>query len=286
MKKTKQTGKFCFLTMILLFSMRITVYGSGAAAPNAGGNTELVIFAASSMTETLEQIADLYKKTAPDVKLTFNFDSSGTLKTQIEEGAECDIFISAGQIQMDQLDITVGPQVNTKRLDAVLQGTRTNLLENEVTLCLPENNPAGIRSFADLAKKIVNENILLAMGNSDVPVGQYTQKILTFYKLDEQALARNGKISYGTNVKEVTTQIKEASVSCGVVYQTDAYSAGLDIVDYATTDMCGQISYPAAVLKASRNPGAAKAFMDYLKSSGAMAVFEKAGFTAARGQKQ
>jgi len=268
--------------MVLLLAMRVTAYASGNDPSKAGENTELVVFAAASMTETLEQIAALYKKIVPDIKLTFNFDSSGTLKTQIEEGAECDIFISAGQLQMDQLDSTVGPLVNTKRLDAVLQGTRTDLLENKVTLCVPENNPAGIRSFADLAKRIVNENILLAMGNSDVPVGQYTQRILAFYKLDEQALARGGRITYGTNVKEVTTQIREASVSCGVVYQTDAYSAGLKIVDYATGYMCGQIIYPAAVLKASRNSGAAMAFMDYLKSNEAMAVFQKVGFTAAR----
>jgi len=282
MKEVKLMKNFYFLTMVLLLAMNITAYGSGAAASTGGEPAELVVFAAASMTETLEQIAVLYKKTAPDVKLTFNFDSSGTLKTQIEEGAECDIFISAGQLQMDQLDSTVGPPVNAKRLDAVLQGTRTDLLENKVTLCVPENNPAGIGSFADLAKKLTSEDILLAMGNSDVPVGQYTQRILTFYNLDEQALAHNGRITYGTNVKEVTTQIKESSVSCGVVYQTDAYSAGLKIVDYATTDMCGQIIYPAPVLKASRNPGAAKAFLDYLTSSEAMAVFQKAGFTAVR----
>jgi molybdate transport system substrate-binding protein len=240
-----------------------------------------VVFAAASMTETLEQITELYKKAVPKVKLTFNFDSSGTLKTQIQEGAVCDVFISAGQRQMDQLDITANPSVNTEKLDFVQQGTRIDFLENRVTLCVPEGNPANVRSFPDFADKIVHENILFAMGNSDVPVGQYTQRIFAFYKLDEETLARGGKITYGSNVKEVTTQIKEASVSCGVVYCTDAYSAGLEIVDFATAEMCGQVVYPAAVMKASKNQEAAKLFMDYLKTNEAMGVFEKVGFAAA-----
>jgi len=241
-------------------------------------SAELVVFAAASMTETMEQIAGLYKKKAPNVKLTYNFDSSGTLKTQIQEGAECDVFISAGQRQMDQLDITANASVNTEGLDFVLQGTRINFLENRVTLCVPKGNPAGIKSFADLADKLANSNILLAMGNSDVPVGQYTQRILKFFKLDEKALANSGKITYGTNVKEVTTQITASSVSCGVVYCTDAYSAGLEIVDYASVEMCGQVIYPAAIIKTGKNSGAAAAFLEYLQTDEALAVFEKAGF--------
>jgi molybdate transport system substrate-binding protein len=119
------------------------------------------------------------------------------------------------------------------------------------------------------------------MGNSDVPVGQYTQRILKFFKLDEKALANNGKITYGSNVKEVTTQIAASSVSCGVVYSTDAFSTGLDIVDYATVEMCGQVIYPAAVMKTGKNPDAASAFLEYLKTDEAFAVFEKVGFAAA-----
>ena len=214
---------------------------------------ELIVFAAASMTETMNQIAELYKAKAPNVTLTYNFDSSGTLKTQIQEGAECDLFISAGQKQMNQLDITADPEVNTDKLDFVLEGTRINLLENRVTLCVPEGNPKDIKSFDDLADKLKEGSVLMAMGNSDVPVGQYTQKILAFYGLDEEKLAKDGVITYGTNVKEVTTQVTEASVDCGVVYCTDAFSAGLTPVDYATKEMCGQVIYPAAVLNISGN---------------------------------
>lgn len=247
------------------------------AAPDADP-VELIVFAAASMTETLNQIAEMYKAVAPNVTLTYNFDSSGTLKTQIQEGAECDLFISAGQKQMNQLDITANPEVNTDKLDFVLEGTRINLLENRVTLCVPEGNPKDIKSFDDLADKLKAGSVLMAMGNSDVPVGQYTQKILAFYGLDEGKLAKGGVITYGTNVKEVTTQVTEASVDCGVVYCTDAFSAGLTPVDYATKEMCGQVIYPAAVLNISRNQEAAKEFLAYLQTEDAMKVFEAVGF--------
>ena len=241
---------------------------------------ELIVFAAASMTETMNQIAELYKAKAPNVTLTYNFDSSGTLKTQIQEGAECDLFISAGQKQMNQLDITADPEVNTDKLDFVLEGTRINLLENRVTLCVPEGNPKDIKSFDDLADKLKEGSVLMAMGNSDVPVGQYTQKILAFYGLDEEKLAKDGVITYGTNVKEVTTQVTEASVDCGVVYCTDAFSAGLTPVDYATKEMCGQVIYPAAVLNISGNQEAAKEFLAYLQTDEAMKVFEAVGFAS------
>lgn len=241
---------------------------------------ELIVFAAASMTETMNQIAEMYKTVAPNVTLTYNFDSSGTLKTQIQEGAECDLFISAGQKQMNQLDITADPEVNTDKLDFVLEGTRINLLENRVTLCVPEGNPKDIKSFDDLADKLKEGSVLMAMGNSDVPVGQYTQKILAFYGLDEEKLAKDGIITYGTNVKEVTTQVTEASVDCGVVYCTDAFSAGLTPVDYATKEMCGQVIYPAAVLNISGNQEAAKEFLAYLQTDEAMKVFEAVGFAS------
>ena len=241
---------------------------------------ELIVFAAASMTETMSKIAELYKEEAPNVTLVYNFDSSGTLKTQIQEGAECDLFISAGQKQMNQLDITADPEVNTDKLDFVLEGTRINLLENRVTLCVPEGNPKDIKSFDDLADKLKEGSVLMAMGNSDVPVGQYTQKILAFYGLDEEKLAKDGVITYGTNVKEVTTQVTEASVDCGVVYCTDAFSAGLTPVDYATKEMCGQVIYPAAVLNISGNQEAAKEFLAYLQTDEAMKVFEAVGFAS------
>ena len=203
--------------------------------------------------------------------LLFNFDSSGTLKTQIEEGAACDLFISAGQKQMDELD--------AGGLDFVLPGTRTDLLENQVVLAVPEGNPAGIHSFQELRTALEAGDILLAVGNEDVPVGQYTQKIFAYFGLDEAALNAAGVLTYGSNVKEVTTQVSEGTVDCGIIYGTDAFSAGLTVVDTATAEMCGQVIYPAAALKNSKFPEEAQAFLDYLRTPAAGAVLEAVGFT-------
>lgn len=249
-----------------------------AAEAPAEEPEEIIVFAAASMTETLNQVKDVYEK-ENNVTITYNFDSSGTLKTQIQEGADCDLFISAGQKQMNQLDLSSDKEINKEGLDFVAGDTRLNLLENKVVLVVPEGNPKGIESFDDLAARLAEGSILMAMGNSDVPVGQYTQKILNFYGLDEEALAKSGVITYGSNVKEVTTQVSEGSVDCGIVYCTDAFSAGLTVIDSASKDMCGQVIYPAAVLKTAKNPDAAKAFLDYLTGSEAMAIFEAVGFS-------
>ena len=265
------------LSLLLALAM---VFALAACSSNdePEAREEVVVFAAASMTETLNQIKETYEKDH-NVTLTFNFDSSGTLKTQIQEGADCDLFISAGQKQMNQLDITADKEVNTEGLDFVASDSRVNLLENKVDLVVPEGNPKGIEGFDDLAAKLADGSVLMAMGNSDVPVGQYTQKILAYYKLDETALANAGTITYGTNVKEVTTQVSEGSVDCGIVYCTDAFSAGLTVVDSATKDMCGQVIYPAAGMKNAKHADAAKAFLEYLQSDAAMKVFENVGFS-------
>ena len=241
---------------------------------------ELTVFAAASLQETLTEIGNNYMAEHENVTLTFNFDSSGTLKTQIASGADCDIFISAGQKQMDQLDSTASADVNPDGLGFVLQGTRADILENKVTLAVPEGNPAGIESFDQLAERLKAGDVFMAMGNEDVPVGQYTQKIFEYYGLSEAELAQEGLITYGSNVKEVTTQVAQSSVDCGVIYCTDAFSAGLTVVDSATAEMCGQVIYPAAVLKGSAHPEEAKAFLDYLTGEEAMAVFASVGFSA------
>lgn len=276
------------IAVLLALSMTAGLAGCGStastadqgSAPKDMEKTELVVFAAASMTETLEEIKETYEAKHEDITLTFNFDSSGTLKTQIEEGADCDVFISAGQEQMDQLDLSAEPSVHTDGLDFVKSDSRIDLLENKVTLVVPEDNQ-NIQSFDDLKTALQSDDIMLAMGNRDVPVGQYTQKILQYYGLNEQELANAGKITYGTNVKEVTTQVSEGSVDCGVIYCTDAYSAGLTVVDEATADVCGQVIYPAAVMKNSKDTDAAREFLDYLTTDEAMKVFESVGFAPA-----
>ena len=280
----KKRSKAIATLLAMAVSMTACLTGCGRTNTNtnadASEKTELVGFAAASMTETLNQIKTDYEAQHKDITLTYNFDSSGTLKTQIQEGATCDVFISAAQKQMDQLDASKDNTANPEQLDFINSDSRMDLLENKVVLVVPENNPKNINSFDDLKSKLESGDVLLAMGNSDVPVGQYTQKILQYWGLDEKALADTGKITYGSNVKEVTTQVSEGSADCGVVYYTDAYSAGLKIVGEATEEMCGKTIYPAAVMKNSEHPEQAQEFLAYLSSDAAAKVFEKVGFAA------
>lgn len=269
----------CTLACTLMLLLCACNIKKSSSPENIAKPKELIVFAAASMTETLTELGESYMAENQDVNIVFNFDSSGTLKTQIQEGADVDIFISAGQKQMNELDITASADVNTEGLDFVLADTRLDILENKVALAVPTENTAGINSYNDMVAGLKTNTIMLAMGNSDVPVGQYTQNILNYYGLNEEDLANAGSITYGSNVKEVTTQISEGVVDCGVIYLTDAYSAKLRVVDTATKEMCGQVIYPAAVMNISRNPEIAKAFLKYLTSDTADAVFEEVGFT-------
>ena len=252
--------KILAMILALMISASLTACGS---AP-ADDSVELIVFAAASLTETLTELGDRYMAENDNISIVFSFDSSGTLKTQIQEGADCDIFLSAGQKQMNELD-------------CVLEGTRFDILENKVALAVPQRNPAGIKSYDDMIAALKDGTIMLAMGNGDVPAGQYTQKILAHYGLNEETLS--GCITYATNVKEIATQVSEAAVDCGILYQTDAFSAGLTVVDTATAQMCGQIIYPAAVMNTTQNEEAARAFLEYLTSDAADNVFSGVGFT-------
>ena len=250
---------------------------SESAAP-AGEQTEVVVFAAASLEATLTEIAEMYKEVAPDVKLTFTFDSSGTLKTQIEEGAVCDLFLSAAQKQMNQLDSADTTGTN-EGLDFVYSDTRIDLVENKVVLAVPDDNPKDIQSFQDLATDKLS---LLCLGNDDVPVGAYSLEILDTLGIDIAQLENDGKVTYASNVSEVANQVKEGAVDCGIIYATDANTYELNVVAQATSDMCGQVIYPAAVMKSGTegDRDAAQAFLDYLHTDeSAVSVLENVGFT-------
>ena len=279
--------KYLSLFALVLFSLSLVSCASGGTGNTTKASkeaeaepTEVIVFAAASMTEALTEVGTLYEAQNPNIHIVFTFDSSGTLKTQIEEGADCDVYIAASQKPMNQLDAASSADLNPDGLDFVMQGTRVNILENKVTLCVPKDNPAGIMSFDDFAAKLSEDSVFFAMGNADVPVGQYAQKILAYYALDEAALAGHGCITYGSNVKEVVTQIEENTVDCGIVYGTDAFSSGLTVIDEATPEMCGQVVYPAAVINGTPVPEAAQAFLDFLRTDQAAAIFESVGFTA------
>ena len=283
------------LSLLLALSLVFALAGcsntaSGdAASPatqpsDAGGSeaadepVEVVVFAAASMEASLTEIAALYSEVAPNVTLTFTFDSSGTLKTQIEEGAVCDLFISAAQKQMNQLDAADTTGTN-EGLDFVYSDTRIDFVENKVVLAVPDDNPKGIESFQDLATDKLS---LLCLGNDDVPVGAYSLQILDTLGIDYSQLEADGKVTLASNVSEVATQVKEGTVDCGIIYATDANTYELTVVDQATADMCDQVVYPAAVMKSGTEEAkeAAQAFLDYLHTDAdAIAVLENVGFT-------
>lgn len=259
----KTVKKYAVLLLSLCLPLFLTACKGGSSS------TEIHVFAAASLTETMDQIIALYQDKHPDVTVVPTYDSSGTLLVQIQEGADCDLFFSAAPKQINALE----------EASALLEGTRADLLENKVVLAVPEGNPKGIESFRQLAALLEKGDVLLAIGNSDVPVGQYTQKIFAFFGLDEERLAASGLLTYGSNVKEVATQISEATVDCGIIYATDAFSAGLTAADEAGPEMCGQVVYPAAVPAESRHPEEAKDFLAFLSSAEAGSIFESAGFT-------
>lgn len=193
--------KFVSLLLALSLALALTACGQKDTAPDTTQTddpqaeqaepVELIVFAAASMTETLTEIAELYKTAAPEVTITYNFDSSGKLLTQIKEGADCDLFISAAPTQMNAMDGSLigDTEKNPDGLDLIVTDSRIDLLENKVTLAVPEGNPKGIESFDQLAELLKGGDVMLAIGNSDVPVGQYTRKIFSYYGIDETAVA-------------------------------------------------------------------------------------------------
>lgn len=261
----------------LMSTLLLPMWGCHST-PTTSEQTGVVVFAAASLESALTQIAQTYEAQHEDVKLTFTFDSSGTLKTQIEEGAVCDLFLSAAQKQMNQLDSQDTTGANTDGLDFVYSDTRIDLLENQVVLAVPPENPGKINSFTDLA----SGDYLLCIGNDDVPVGAYSLEILDYlgYSLDQ--LEDQGKVTYASNVSEVARQVQEGVVDAGMVYATDASTYGLNVVDAATPEMCQQVIYPAAVMKSGQADSydAAEDFLTYLYTNEeAISVWKDVGFT-------
>lgn len=247
--------------------------GDTPATPETGSEaekTELVVFAAASMTETMEEIKTLYQSKNENVNIVYTFDSSGTLKTQIDEGADCDIFISAAQKQMNALDPEKGDVEGSNPIDSK---TRIDLLENKVTLAVPAGNPKEISSFEEIGTDKVEA---IALGNADVPVGQYSEELLTKLGIWDEI---QSKVTFGSNVKEVTTWVSEAVVDCGIIYATDAHSAGLEVVAEADDSMLeNKVIYPAAILENSDSKEAAQDFLNFLQGEEAGKIFESVGF--------
>ena len=229
---------------------------------------ELFVSAAASLTDVLAEIGEGYKAVAPNVTLTFNFGSSGTLQTQIEEGAPADLFFSAAQKQMTAL----------KDKGLTVDDTIKSMLVNKVVLIVPANSDKGIASFEDVTTDKVK---LVAVGEASVPVGQYTEEIYTTLGTWDAVKA---KANFGTDVRNVLSWVESGDVDCGIVYATDAATTDLvKIVAEAPEGSHKPVVYPAAVLKNAAHPDEAKAFLDYLSGPEATAAFEAAGFAIYNG---
>ena len=268
MKKFK---KLLALMLVAIMTLAIAACGSSSdeetteeATEAASETVELNILAAASMTDVLTELGDAYMEANPDVKLTFTFDSSGTLQTQIEEGAPADLFLSAATKQMNALNDE----------DLMDQDSEIDLLENKCVLIKPAGSDLDIESFEDVATDKVE---MVAIGNSDVPVGQYTQTIYENLGLWDQIEA---KANLGTNVRQVLDWVATENADCGIVYATDAaIEDKVEVVAEAPEGSCDPAIYPAGVVKASENKEAAQAFLDYLKTDEAKTAFEKYQFT-------
>lgn len=267
--------KFFAVFLVLLVAISLASCGGEKNKAEKTSDTtaekkDLVVFAAASMTDVLEEIKENYEKENEGVNLIFNFDSSGTLKSQIVEGADADLFISAAEKQMNELD-SKNEAYNGKV--AIDSSSRTDLLENKVTLVVPEGNN-NITDFRDLN---TDKAMTIALGNEDVPVGQYSEEILRNLGIFDEI---KDKVTFGSNVREVASWVSEGTVDAGIIYATDAKVFDLKIVAEADDDMLdNKVIYPAAVLENAKNKDEAQKFLDYLKTDDASKVFVDAGFT-------
>ncbi|MFU0825111.1 molybdate ABC transporter substrate-binding protein [Clostridium sp.] len=238
--------------------------GKSSSKDKKTSSVTLTISAAASLTETMEELKTLYVKDYPNVNIVYNFGSSGSLQHQIEQGAEVDIFLSAAQKQMDNLE----------KKGLILEDSRINLLENSVVLITPKD-VTNVTSFKD----ITGDNIeKLALGEPEsVPAGEYAEEVFKNLGILDKI---KSKSVYAKDVKEVLAWVETGNADAGVVYETDAKSSNkITIASKAPSDSHEPILYPAAIIKSSKNLSAAKDFMNFLRSDEAKKVYEKYGFT-------
>lgn len=238
---------------------------ASGANSTASSKVELLVSAAASLTESMDELKTIYEAAHNDVNLTFNYGASGTLQQQIEQGAPADLFLSAGKKQMDAL-------LDKGLIDAKLSA---NLLTNDLVLIVPENATVQINALEDLGQA---GNIAIGTPES-VPAGKYAQQTLTYYKLWDSL---QPKLVMTKDVKQVLSYVETGNADAGFVYKTDAaVSAKVKIALTADPASHDPIEYPAGVLTGSQHPDEAKAFYEFLQSAEAMEVFKKYGFNPA-----
>lgn len=244
----------------LLLAIGLRVLTLSASAQSA----TLLVAAAASLQNALEEIDPLFESANPGVTANYNFAASGPLQQQIEQGAPVDVFISAATKQMDAL----------QSQDLLLADTRRNILTNALVLVVPSSSTLGLTSFQQLTDSRVNK---VSVGEPrSVPAGQYTEEMFKNLGILEQL---KPKFVYGNSVRNVLGTVESGNADAGVVYKTDAMiSDRVKQVATAPSNLHSPIVYPIAVIKASRNANAAKAYAQFVSSNQAQEIFKKYGF--------
>lgn len=249
----------------LILSLAVTwLFGIGFAAAAPQSKTEIIVSAAISLKDALDEVTHLYGTANPNVSIKTNYGASGTLEIQIEQGAPVDVFVSAAPKQMDALD--------AKGL--LLGGTRKDLLRNEIVLIVPADSSLQIASFQDLTHADVKH---VALGEpTTVPAGQYAKEVLTNLRIYD---AVNSKAVLAKDVRQVLTYVETGNADAGIVYTTDALSSSkVKVVARAPEKSHSPVIYPVAAIKSSKNLAAAREFTNFLSRPQARAVFQKYGF--------
>jgi molybdate transport system substrate-binding protein len=242
----------------------LPVFGADTKKSKAGAGTEIIIAAAASLTDAMNEEIALYAKKEPSVKVTPTYGSSGTLRKQIEQGAPADIFISANESHMDAL----------KTAGLIDNSTAKNMFENKVVLITPKDSRAGLKTYGDCATDKVSR-IALGIPES-VPAGDYAKQVFTTLNIWDKVSA---KAVFAKDVRQVLTYVEQGEVDAGVVYATDAaISQKITVVCEAPEGSCKPIIYPGAVVKDSAHADIAKAFFAFLSTDEAGRIFAKYGF--------
>ena len=243
---------------------------TGVFAADTDLKGEVNTFIAASLSNAMEEIQKDFNETYPDVEILYNADSSGTLQTQIEEGARCDIFFSAADKQMNAL-----VDENLAKKDTV-----EDILENKVVLIKPKDGETKVTGFEN-----ITDAANIALAGDSVPVGQYAREIFDNLGITDEV--NKMEINEGKNVSEVLAAVSEGSNEIGIVYATDAASVAdkVDVIAEAPADaLKTPVLYPVGLIEdkeaSEDDTAAAEAFLEYIKSDDAMKVFEKYGFTA------
>lgn len=262
MKSKRNFSRFAWI-IVTIIMVTIGVSCNNQSSPVVQANTNLLISAAASLKDALEEVKHLYRQIPSNVDIYYNFGASGALQQQIENGAPADIFISAAVQQMDALQ--------SKNL--ILNDTRRNLLFNRLVLIVPKN-ASNINDFTQLTNSIIKK---IALGEpKSVPVGKYAEEVLAKLGILEQI---KPKLVLGNNVRQVLATVESGNADAGIVYTTDAKTSNqVKVVATAAENLHSKIIYPIAVLKTSKNAAAAREYIEFLSKNQAKTVFEKYGF--------